>query len=569
MVQLNSRSVSKMRKKWWKESVVYQIYPKSFKDSNGDGVGDIRGIIQKLDYLSFLGIDVIWLSPVYQSPMKDGGYDISDYYKVDEMFGSNEDLEELISKAKEHGIKILMDLVINHTSSEHKWFKAAMADKNSKYRDYYYFREGVNNRPPNNWRSYFGGSVWEKVPTEENMYYLHLFEKNQPDLNYENPDVRKEIYSMIEWWLKKGIAGFRIDAILNIKKQIEFAEFPNDAPDGTVFVGPWVLNQPGIEVWLKEMKVNLYDKYDAMTVAEADVQAERLVEYIGDEGYFSMVFDFSYADIDVPASGEWFIPTNWTWEQLIHHIHDSQLSTQESGWGAVYLENHDQPRSVNKYLPEAHIHSTSKKMLATLFLMLRGTPFIYQGQELGMTNNPLGNIDLYDDVATHNHYKRGIEAGHTEEESLQFVSKRSRDNTRMPMQWNNARNAGFSEAENPWLPVKPNYLEINVEDSIVDSKSVLNYYRELIRLRKESDYSDLIIYGDYQVEYTDVPDILAYSRNKADKALLILVNPNNHEVNLDTTPQLSKRVIGNYADVAIEHNQLILRPYESVVFSNE
>lgn len=301
-----------MKEQWWKNSVVYQIYPKSFQDSDGDGIGDIQGIIQRLPYLKDLGVDVIWLSPVYQSPMKDGGYDISDYQAIDPIFGDMADMDKLIEKAGRLGIKILMDLVVNHTSSEHRWFQEALKDPKSKYRNYYIFREGVDGQAPNNWRSYFGGSAWEAVPGEENLFYLHVFAKEQPDLNWENPEVREEIISMINWWLDKGLGGFRIDAILNLKKKMEYGQFEPDGEDGLVYVGDWVLNQPGIEDWLREVDERTFRAHNSFTVAEADVPNERLEEYIGEGGYFRTVFDFSYTDIDVPKTGEWHKQSDWT-----------------------------------------------------------------------------------------------------------------------------------------------------------------------------------------------------------------------------------------------------------------
>lgn len=556
-----------MRRDWWKEAIVYQIYPKSFQDSDGDGIGDIQGIINRLPYLKELGINIIWICPIYQSPMDDGGYDISDYYSVDEMFGTNDDLLELIKKAKELGIGILMDLVVNHTSDEHQWFKEALADPNSKYREYYTFKEGIDGQPPNNWRSYFGSSAWEPVSGEENMYYLHAFTKKQPDLNWENEIVREEIYQMINYWLDQGLSGFRIDAILNIKKRIELGQFESDGEDGLAFIGKWILNQPGIGVWLKELNERTFKPHNSMTVAEADVPEQKLKEYIGSEGYFSMVFDFSYTDIDVPETGEWYKFSNWTWNDMKENIFNSQLVTQENGWAALYLENHDQPRSVDKYIPKEMISPYSKKMLATLFMLLRGTPFIYQGQEIGMTNITMTDLNEYDDIATHDQYNRALLAGLTPEEALSAMNRRSRDNSRTPMQWNRTKNAGFSEAEETWIKVNPNYMTINVEEEIKNEFSVLNYYKKLIHLRKEPKTKDVLVYGTSQPIVC--PDILMFKRIFDEKEILIIINYTGYAKKVSVEKQFSNVLLTNYETLQLKDNQEVsLRAYESIVLSN-
>lgn len=558
-------------REWWKEAVVYQIYPKSFQDTDGDGVGDLPGIIQRLPYLEKLGVDVIWICPIYKSPMDDGGYDIADYYQIDERFGTNEDFDCLLREAEKRGIKVLMDLVVNHTSDEHEWFQQALADPKSKYRDYYIFREGQEGQPPNNWRTYFGDNAWTQVAGEENMFYLHAFTKKQPDLNWENPEVREEIYRMINYWLDKGLGGFRIDAILNIKKRLVFGELPADGEDGLAFIGHWILNQPGIEVWLQEMQERCFKPHDAMTVAEANVPAERLSEYIGPEGYYSMVFDFSYTDIDVPVTGEWFKPSGWTWQQLRENIFDSQLVTQSAGWGALYLENHDQPRSISKYLPAAENNDTAKKMLATLFMLLRGTPFIYQGQELGMSNIEMTSIDEYDDVATYDQYQRGILAGLSEGESLAAMNRRSRDNSRTPMQWNDSENAGFSDAEKTWLRVNPNYVSLNAESESPDPYSVLNYYRKLTALRKDKDYKEAVVYGLFAPLSDTTDEIIAYQRLLPDgKGLTIAINNSDRLIAFKLPAAFEKRVLGNYEDFPEKKasGNYLLRPYEALVTTN-
>ncbi|WP_265457971.1 alpha-glucosidase [Enterococcus sp. HY326] len=558
-----------MKKNWWKEAVVYQIYPKSFQDSNGDGIGDIPGIITRLDYLKELGINVIWLCPVYKSPMDDGGYDIADYYQVDEMFGSNQDLEELLTKANQLGMKVLMDLVVNHTSDEHAWFQEAIKDPTSPYRDYYVFREGRGGQAPNNWRSYFGDSAWDLVPGEDNLFYLHAFTKKQPDLNWENDNLRQDIYDMINYWLDKGLAGFRIDAILNIKKRIELGDFPADGEDGLTFIGPWILNQPGIEIWLKEMKEKTFIPHDSMTVAEANVPHERLGEYIGEDGFYSMVFDFSYTDIDVPTTGEWFKPSGWTWPLFAEKVFESQVETQKQGWGATYLENHDQPRSLNKYLPAADINNESKKMLATLWMMLRGTPFIYQGEELGMTNNAgMTAISDFDDIATHDQFHRAKLSGMTQTAAFEAVSQRSRDNSRTPMQWENSKNAGFSTADQTWLKVNPNYPEINAASEISDEDSVFRYYQQLIALRKNSIYRDVVIYGEFQPVLTDNSQTIVYLRRLVEKEILIAVNVTNEVQEIVIPEGFNHFILGNYGRENFSAGQLMLKPYESLIIAN-
>lgn len=555
-------------KKWWKEAIVYQIYPKSFQDSNGDGLGDIQGIIQRLDYLKALGITVIWLCPVYKSPMDDGGYDIADYYSVDPMFGTNEELDELIQKAAELEIKIVMDLVINHTSDEHAWFQEALNDPTSKYRDYYIFKEGVNGLPPNNWRSYFGSSAWEKVPNEDNMFYLHAFTKKQPDLNWENPEVREDLYDMVNYWLEKGLGGFRIDAILNVKKRIELGNFEADGEDGLVFIGDWILNQPGIEVWLKELNERTFKLHNSMTVAEADVPDERLAEYIGEDGFFSMVFDFSYTDIDVPETGEWFKFSNWTLDELRENIFANQLVTQEKGWGALYLENHDQPRSINKYIPEKDINEYSKKMLGTLFMFLRGTPFIYQGQELGMTNIHMDSLAEYDDIATHDQYKRARLAGISHEEAFAGMNRRSRDNSRTPMQWDHTKNAGFSTSDQTWLKVNPNYQDINADNQQTED-TLLSYYKKMITLRTTAPYKNVLTYGNFSPITGTTPAIIAYERKLDGQSVLVLINFSDQSVAYPVDPLFTQVVLNNYQDaIAISTDEIQLQPYQSLVLAN-
>ncbi|MBD5523372.1 MAG: alpha-glucosidase [Lachnospiraceae bacterium] len=546
---------------WWKEAVVYEIYPKSFQDSNGDGIGDLRGIIDRLAYVKALGADVIWLCPVYKSPMCDNGYDIADYYHVDPMFGSDEDMDELIAEAGRLGIKILMDLVVNHTSDEHEWFQKALEDPCSKYADYYVFRDGRDGEPPNNWRSYFGGSAWERIG-DSNRFYLHIFDKKQPDLNWECEELRKEIYKIINYWLDKGLAGFRIDAISNIKKNIRYGTFPPDGEDGLCYIGDWVLNQPGIENFLQEMNERTFMLHDSMTVAEANVPDELLDKFIGENGFFSMVFDFSYTDIDVPESGEWYQPTNWTVKEMREKIFHSQMAVNSIGWAAPYLENHDQPRSINKYIPRQYINDYSKTMLGGLFMMLKGTPFIYQGEELGMENIRMDSIRDYDDIATFNQYSRAVMAGMTEEEALNVVYLRSRDNSRTPMQWDTSKNAGFSDSDHTWLKVNPNYLSINAEHN-----AVLEFYKKIIALRKSTQYADVVVYGRFVPIENTVDNVIAYERIQDERYLMVICNFQPEECEMLLHSGYSKILLSNYENGRIEDGKIHLRPFECAIIA--
>lgn len=556
-----------MNDQWWKEAIVYQIYPKSFKDSDGDGVGDINGIIEKLDYLQWLGVNVLWICPVYASPMADNGYDISDYYHIDPTFGTDEDMDRLIAEAGSRGMKILMDLVVNHTSNQHPWFRKALADPEGEYGDYYVFRQGNGKNPPDNLRSYFGGSVWERIG-DSDRYYFHAFAKEQPDLNWDNPRVREEIYDMMNYWLDKGLGGFRIDAIGNIKKNLVKSFYEPDGEDGLCYAGTWIQNQPGIEVYLKEMKERTLKPHNSMTVAEVGVPEELLEQFVGEDGFFSMVFDFTYTDIDVPETGEWFVPTGWTIKDMRERIFQSQLSIQKTGWGAPYLENHDQPRSLNKYIPEPEINVHSATMLGTLFMMLRGTPFIYQGQEIGMTNIPMDQLSDYDDIATHDQYERALKEGVSPEKAWEAIYQRSRDNSRTPMQWNGNRNGGFSDGDKTWLKVNPNFEEINVEKEMAEDESVLHYYRKLIRLRTEGPYKDVAIYGDFQPYPAASDHVIAFTREHEGSRLLVMLNVSNEETAVGLDSMNYKLVLGNYGDMGeTKDGKYLCRHYESVILS--
>lgn len=523
--------IKKLDKKWWKKEVGYQIYPRSFYDSNNDGIGDLNGITEKLDYLKNLGITLIWVCPIFKSPMDDNGYDISDYYDVNPEFGTKEDLEKLIAEAEKRGIKVILDLVINHTSDEHEWFLEALKNPESEYRNYYIFKRGENGLPPTNWRSHFGGSAWEKVEGEadENgneMYYLHLFTKKQPDLNWENPEVRKELYKMVNYWLEKGIAGFRVDAINSIKKDARYLDLPVDGADGMAYNVEYTLNQPGIEEFLSELAKETFKKYNAMTVAETPMlEYERYNDFIGDDGFFTMIFDFSYTDLDMTKDGFYYSLRDIPTIELRDAIFESQLTQQKYGWGAPFLENHDLPRSLNKFFGEK-ANETNAKLLANVFFFLRGTPFIYQGQEIGMDNFVRNDISEFDDIASKDQYQRALGEGFSSEEALYFVNKRSRDNSRTPMQWGNSKNAGFSKDENSksWIKLTGSQATTNVADQINDKDSIFSHYKKMIDLRQNGKYSDCLTFGDFISVPLENEKIIAYVRKYGNQKVLCISN---------------------------------------------
>ena len=523
--------IKKLDKKWWKKEVGYQIYPRSFYDSNNDGIGDLNGITEKLDYLKNLGITLIWVCPIFKSPMDDNGYDISDYYDVNPEFGTKEDLEKLVAEAEKRGIKVILDLVINHTSDEHEWFLEALKNPESKYRNYYIFKRGKNGLPPTNWRSHFGGSAWEKVEGEadENgneMYYLHLFTKKQPDLNWENPEVRKELYEMVNYWLEKGIAGFRVDAINSIKKDARYLNLPVDGADGMAHNVEYTLNQPGIEEFLSELAKETFKKYNAMTVAETPMlEYERYNDFIGEDRFFTMIFDFSYADLDMTKGGFYYSLRDIPTVELRDKIFESQLTQQKYGWGAPFFENHDLPRSLNKFFGEK-ANKTNAKLLANVFFFLRGTPFIYQGQEIGMDNFVRNDISEFDDIASKDQYQRALGEGFSSEEALYFVNKRSRDNSRTPMQWDNSKNAGFSKDENSklWIKLTGSQATTNVADQINDKDSIFSHYKKMIDLRQNGKYSDCLTFGDFISVPLENEKIIAYVRKYGNQKVLCISN---------------------------------------------
>lgn len=532
-----------MKKKWWHDKVAYQIYPKSFMDTNGDGIGDLRGIINKLDYLKGLGIDIIWLSPIYQSPFVDQGYDISDYYKLAEEFGSMEEFDELLEEAKKREMYIVMDLVVNHCSDKHEYFQKALADPYGEYADYFYFVKGKDGKEPSNYRSYFGGSVWEPVPGTD-MYYMHMFAKEQPDLNWENPVVREKIYSMINWWLDKGLAGFRIDAIINIKKDLNFPSFEPDGIDGLATCTKMVEEVEGVGEFLAEMKRETFAKYDAFTVGEVfNMKEDELREFIGEEGHFSSMFDFSAQELSLGEHG-WYDSEPITFEKWRAALFASQKEAEGIGFEANIIENHDEPRGASRFLPEYAQNEAGKKMLATVSVLLRGIPFIYQGQEIGMTNCKRNDITEYDDISTKDQYQWALEAGCSEEEALRCCYENSRDNARTPMQWTGGNNGGFTSGT-PWLAMNPNYTEINVEEQDKREDSVLNYYRKLIALRKSKEYCETFTYGGFQPEYEDQDGVFAFSRTEGDQKILVAANFAQKSCTLPLCENVQKILLSN------------------------
>lgn len=550
-----------MEKDWWKGKVAYQIYPKSFKDSNGDGIGDLKGITQKLDYLEKLGIDILWLSPIYKSPFIDQGYDISDYYAIDPLFGTMEDMEELIAEGKKRGISIIMDLVVNHCSSHHEWFQKALADPDGPYADYFYFIE--SDKEPNNWESYFGGSVWEPVPGT-NKYYLHSYHKDQPDLNWQNPVLREEIYTMINWWLDKGIAGFRIDAIINIKKDLEWRSLPSDRANGLVPVLESLVNAQPIEPFLQELKERTFAKYNAFTVGEVFNETdEELHFFIGKDGVFSSIFDFKQTMLGQEGKG-WFDHTLPTADELKESIFQAHERADSIGVLSTIIENHDEPRGVSHYIAEGPVNDTSKKALGTIQVLRKGIPFIYQGQEIGMENQVFESVEDFDDIATINGYHVAKEAGLSEEEALAAIAKYSRDNARTPMQWTAEPGLGFSDGPAWLISSKPDY-SINVEDQEKDPDSILNYYRQLTALYRHPLYGNTIRFGDMIPAYRDRENIIAFER-RGDKRLLVISNFQNRQATLELPAPIKTVILNNTVGLFQEGDHVLeLAPYQTVV----
>src|SRR5271157_578792 len=559
-----------MKKTWWKESVVYQIYPRSFRDSDGDGIGDLRGIIQKLDYLKALGINVVWLCPVYKSPNDDNGYDISNYRDIMDEFGTLADWEELLIEMHKRGIRLVMDLVVNHTSNEHPWFIESRKSKDNPYRDYYIWRPGKDGREPNNWASHFGGSAWQ-YDEATSEYYLHLFTKKQPDLNWENPKVRTEVYDLMHWWLKKGIDGFRMDVINMISKVSGLPDAPVHAGDRYQFDNRYYINGPRLLEFFNEMKQNVLSKYDILTVGETpSVTPQIAIDFTNEEtGALSMIFQFQHmaldADPNADSSRRSLRP--WHLRDLKRVMTHWQKSLQDRGWNSIYLTNHDQPRAVSRFGNDKEYRAESAKMLATFTLMLQGTPYIYQGEEIGMTNVFFDTIKDYRDVETLNIYRELVdEKGLDLKDVLAIIHAKSRDNARTPMQWDASQNAGFT-AGSPWIKVNSNYKDINVKSALEDPNSIFHYYQKLIQLRRQNP---VIVYGAYDIILENHDEIYTFTRTLDHDRLLVILNfTKNTPVfelpfRIDSAPKL---IIANYEINSTDDiYRLTLRPYEARVY---
>lgn len=557
-----------MEKAWWKESVVYQIYPRSFCDSNGDGIGDLNGITGKLDYLKELGIDVIWLSPVYQSPNDDNGYDISDYQAIMKEFGSMEDYDRMLAEAHKRGIKIMMDLVVNHTSDEHAWFVESRKDKENPYRDYYIWREGRDGKEPNNWGACFGGSAWEYDEATD-MYYLHLFSKKQPDLNWENEKVRDEVFDMMTWWCEKGIDGFRMDVISMISKA-------PGLPDGEVGksgyggFGPYVQNGPRVHEYLQEMNRKVLSNYDLITVGECSgVTVEEAKKYAAADGReLSMVFQFEHMDLDGGESFKWN-DRKIKLTELKQVLSKWQTQLEGKAWNSLYWCNHDQPRMLSRLGNDSgEYREASAKMLATCLHMMQGTPYVYQGEELGMTNYPFRSLDEFRDIESINAYHELTEKGVIgKEDMFRYISYKGRDNARTPVQWDDSDNAGFTTGT-PWIPVNPNYMEINAKEQLGRKDSVFHYYKELIRLRKEHE---IIVYGQYELLNPESEEVFAYKRSLNGQELLVICNFTEKEIAFEAPDMEDEKaekagvLITNCGRTGLERKRLLM-PYEASVF---
>ena len=553
-----------MEKRWWKESVVYQIYPRSFCDSNGDGIGDLNGITGKLDYLKELGIDVIWLSPVYKSPNDDNGYDISDYQAIMDEFGTMEDFDRMLATAHEKGIKIMMDLVVNHTSDEHKWFIESRKSTDNPYRDYYIWRPAKEDGSlPNNWGSCFSGPAWEYDKTTD-MYFLHLFSKKQPDLNWDNPAVRQDVFDMMNWWLKKGVDGFRMDVISLISKE-------PGLPDKETGINGYATfnvsaNGPHVHEYLQEMRQKALNNADTITVGECSgVTLEEAKKYArSDEKELNMVFQFEHMDVDSDEKAGKWTTRKMDLRNLKKILTRWQKGLQDIAWNSLYWENHDQPRSVSRFGNDSdEYREISAKMLATCIHMMQGTPYVYQGEELGMTNCPFNTLDNFRDLESINAFHELTEQGKmTKEDMMAAIGYKGRDNARTPMQWDDSAYAGFSTT-NPWIMVNPNYTKINAKDQINREDSVFKYYQKLIKLRHESE---LIVYGTYDLILDDDKDIYAYIRTLGDEKLIVYCNfsENTREVELPEEFVNKKVLISNYSD-AKANQKITLRPYEAIV----
>ncbi|WP_340022339.1 alpha-glucosidase [Paenibacillus sp. FSL K6-1096] len=557
-----------MKRAFWKEAVVYQIYPRSFQDSNGDGIGDLRGILSRLDYLQKLGVDVVWLSPVYKSPNDDNGYDISDYEDIMDEFGTMRDWEELLAGLHERGMKLMMDLVINHSSDEHAWFAESRSSKDNPYRDYYIWRPGgPDGALPNNWSSIFSGPAWELDETT-GEYYLHLFSRKQPDLNWDNPKLREALYKMIAFWLDKGVDGLRMD-VINLISKVEglpSVQHEDLAPGELTGGGEYYMNGPRVHEYLQEMNREVLSRYDVMTVGETPgATVEDAILYTGEDRHeLQMVFQFEHMDVDSGQGGKWNV-VPWTLKGLRDILHKWQVGLADKGWNSLYLNNHDQPRMVSRFGNDGKYRVQSAKMLATLLHTLKGTPYIYQGEEIGMTNVKFSGLEDYKDIEILNMYREKVtEGGEDHDTILQAIHAKGRDNARTPMQWDASANAGFTTGT-PWLKLNPRYTEINVEQALADPDSVFYYYQQLIRLRKQHL---IMVYGDYELLLPEHEYIYAYTRTLEGEKWLILLNFSDTPQTADLTEELNTvtaTIISNYPEEPAAMDRSTLRPYEARV----
>ncbi|WP_223160819.1 glycoside hydrolase family 13 protein [Macrococcoides bohemicum] len=551
-----------IERKWWKEAVCYQVYPRSFKDSDGDGIGDINGITEKLDYLKDLGIDVIWVSPIFESPNDDNGYDISNYQEIMRDFGTMEDFDRLLYEVHERDMKLILDLVINHTSDEHQWFVEAKKSKDNEFRDWYIWKDGLEGKEPNNWASIFEGSAWEYDATTD-QYYMHVFSRKQPDLNWENKDMRQAIYNMVNWWLDKGIDGFRVDAISHIKKSFEKGDLPGADKLGYAESFEGHMNQPGIQKYLQELKEHTFDKYDIMTVGEANgVTTKDADEWVGkDNGKFNMVFQFEHLNLWDHNVGKSFDILGYK-----EVLNAWQKGLEATGWNALFIENHDRQRVSSTWGDDVDYWFESSTSHGVVYFLLQGTPFIYQGQEIGMTNYPFETIDDFDDVHAKNIYNQELKKGMTKEAVLEMLGRISRDNTRTPMQWDDTKNAGFTTGT-PWLKVNPNYEEINVFVQERKEDSLLNFYKKMIQLKKDNL---TLTYGSFDLIYPEDKNVFAYTRTLEDEQFIILGNLSHNKVTLKTDDKLNlakeKQVLNNYPIDKQSADVFTLMPFEARVY---
>lgn len=557
-----------MKKTWWKEAVAYQIYPRSFMDSNGDGIGDLRGIISKLDYLQDLGIDLIWICPIYKSPNDDNGYDVSDYQDIMAEFGTMADFDELLGEVHARGMKLIMDLVINHTSDEHPWFIESRSSLDNPKRDYYIWADPKDGMEPNNWASIFSGSIWE-YDEHTGQYFMHVFSRRQPDLNWENPNVRRELYDMVNWWLDKGIDGFRVDAISHIKKTTGFPDMPNPNKLRYVPSEAGHMNREGIHELLSELNAETFAKYDIVTVGEASgVTVDEADLWVGEQnGKFNMIFQFEHMGLWQKS-----LDNGLDLHQLKSVLTGWQKGLEGTGWNALFLENHDQPRSVSTWGNDSEYWDKSAKALATMYFLMQGTPFIYQGQEIGMTNVQFPSIEDYNDVSMRNWYNIEKANGKSHEEIMPVIWRNGRDNSRTPMQWNDSHNAGFSSGE-PWFGINPNYKEINVEKAMKDPDSIYHYFKKLIRLRKEHE---ALVYGTYELILPDHDCIYGYTRTLGNEKLLVLVNMFAEEAEFELSGELAVAVAQPSAELLLTNDPdaqgkealsgNLLKPYEARVY---